>query len=204
MIEFNAFTTPYDKIYFIYPSAKDCLSDNEQKFIERLKKFSHVEILTEAPATTEEVLDLLLHPNDQILLICDDMQNELFKSPVIDEIYRRLANHGNVSILSIIQSGFMKNEPYYNSIWRNCNFLLIFNNPADGYYLNNLGRKLFGPKGGQYLCSAMKTAQEIMGMRCYVAMDAGITKKSSPMFPLRTLILPDDQASIKNAIIFKH
>lgn len=192
----------YAHIYFVYPSIVDCHSDKEKLFVQQLQAIPNLTVLESLPESCEEVLSLIIDPNDKYLLIADDSTN-VFASATMDEVYKRLSNHLNLSVLSIVQSGFHGKTPFYQSIFRSLNFLILFRPIADQHALALLGNKIFGPGGAAFLTDAMRQAQEWMGNRAYLVLDLSSDKVSNIHYPIRTLLLPTDGIDWPLPIVFK-
>lgn len=195
------FSNFYERIYYVYPSLKDCASEKERNVVAKLEAIPNLQLLDTLPFSIEEVCALSENPNKQYLLINDDSEN-VFSSPGIDALYRRLSNHLGIHCLSISQRAYCSKQPFYSSIWNCSNFFIYFRPVSDHLSLTHLGRKVFGAGGAQYLTAAMKKAHQLLGNHCYICIDLSTDKKSTLKFPVRTLIVPQEGVNVPGPILF--
>lgn len=202
LIEETIFGSYYHRIYMVYPSIVDCHNDDESEFLARLEAIPNLEILEAVPSTKEELAGLILDPNSDYLLLLDDSQSQVFKSPLIDEIYRRLSSHMKIHVVACVQNIFSR-DPYFQSVFRSCNYLIVFRPTSDIGSLACLGQKCYGPGGGHFLTSAMDIMVSLLGSRAYVCMDMTVGRASNISYPIKSLLVEDPVSSIKWPLVFK-
>ena len=136
-------------------------------------------------------MDLEKKLGEPKIIIIDDYLSDL-TGPAGKEIIRMVLNgshHLNVCVFILVQNMF---EKHLRTISLNCQYLVIFKSPRDGYQIQYLLRQIFG-KNCQNHVSAVKNALALP--YTYVFLD--LSQSCPEIVRIRTDILPSEETFCK-------
>jgi len=126
------------------------------------------------------------NPNENNLLILDDLMKECGKDPSICKIFTIDSHHKNISVFFIAQNLFFR-ERNFRTISLNCNYIILFNNPRDRTQISYLSRQMF-PEQPKFLLECFKDAVE---SKPYGYLLIDLTQTTSNEHRVQTNICPD-------------
>ena len=97
-----------------------------------------LEVLGSIP-TIDTLLSYVPDSSKSLLVLFDDMNEVLFNSPDVSELYVRISSHFNVSVLATSHTGFCSAK-YYQKIMRQLNVIIVWKSLSDK---SQLGRSQF-------------------------------------------------------------
>jgi hypothetical protein len=110
----------------------------------------NVEFFDQIPGIDE------FQPEDQTLLVLDDMMHDGGKNKVVSELFTKGCHHRNVSVIFIVQNLFHQAK-WMRDIGTNTHYLILFNNPRDKSQIQYLERQCF-PESKNFLVEAYSKA----------------------------------------------
>ena len=81
-------------------------------------------------------------PNQNNLLILDDLMNDVGKNKAIADLFTKGCHHKNISVILVLQNLFHKASEM-RDIHTSCNYMVIFKNPRDSAQISYLERQCF-------------------------------------------------------------
>lgn len=124
-------------------------------------------------------------PNSIVVL--DDLMNEVKDNTVVTNLFTRVTHHKNVFLIFITQNFFTHCKESV-SRRRNCQYVVLFKNPADSSEIRTISQKMF-PSSPQFLLSAYKNATD-KHPHGYLFLD--LRQETPDVLRVRTNILPQD------------
>ena len=180
----------YTLICYASPNLANSYLSHEQKFMDKLRDVSsptEVRFLSEIP-DMESIAEYVEDPNSKILMIIDDFHSAIWQSASIAHIMVRLSSHMGIDIMMTSHEGFGKG-PYYSTIFKNLNTIVLFQCLSDRTLNTYLGRKLF-PSKKNFLNLAFEKAFKICGPFCYLVFSFDNQNIINHLFSIQTRIFP--------------
>lgn len=126
----------------------------------------------------------IFSPEDNNLLIIDDLMNDAGKSSIVSNLFTKGSHHRNVSIILILQNLFHQGKKM-RDIHTSTNYLILFNNPRDKSQIKYLARQTY-PDNPNFVIDAYKQAcQDPFG---YLVLD--FTQTTPDYYRLSSGIFP--------------
>jgi len=91
--------------------------------------------------------DSYLNPSIRNLIVLDDVMASSSKDGKITELFTEGSHHRNLSVIAINQNLYFSKDPTQR---RNCQYMILFNNPIDQQQIMTLARQMF-PGKSSYL-----------------------------------------------------
>lgn len=137
---------PPERIVWVYGV------NNEKQFntIKSIVAPSEVEFLENIPSTD------MFSPEENNLLIIDDMMGVAGKSKSVADLFTKGCHHRNISVILILQNLFHQGSKM-RDIHTSTNYLVLFKNPRDCSHLSYVQRQCF-PNHKRFLFEAYKDA----------------------------------------------
>ena len=95
-----------------------------------------------------------LQPNS--ILVLDDLMNEVKDNTSVTNLFTRVTHHKNVFVIFITQNFFTQCKEGI-ARRRNCQYIVLFKNPADSTEIRTISLKMF-PNSPKFLLRAYKDA----------------------------------------------
>ena len=168
------FRHPIQKVYWIGGEPpRDIFNEKQLDF----------QYINELPTSYEFVVN-------NSMVIIDDMMSESKDDVAISNLFTKITHHYNVFAIYITQNFFEQcNE---NRIQRrNCQYVVLFKNPADMSIIRTIGSKMFPDKPG-YLTSSYNDA--VKYAHGYLLLD--LRQETDDCLRVRTMILPHEYPMI--------
>jgi hypothetical protein len=192
------FEKPFEKIIYCSPGYKEF--DTDENYYNDLKNVCP-NIIFISRIITENDIFYELSMRKHVLIILDDFESELFTNDFLSNLYTRLSNHNNISIISVVQNGGLRNKKHFYLIMRSCNSFLIFENRCDKNFAMMLSRKMF-PYCKSFIEICLQKAAKILGEYPYVVVDCTPQNSLSRTFPVKTAIIPTSEKNFE-PVLFK-
>ena len=93
-----------------------------------------------------------IQPNS--ILVMDDLMNEVKDNAAVTNLFTRVTHHKNVFVILITQNFFAQCKESV-SRRRNCQYVILFKNPADSSEIRAISTKMF-PSSPKFLLRAYK------------------------------------------------
>jgi hypothetical protein len=119
------------------------------------------------------------------LMILDDLQYEISKSPEVSNAFTRNCHHNLVSLIFICQNFYYKN---IRTITTNCKYLCIFKNPRDSAAITHLSRQCNGGKRNKLMENAY--AECMTKPYGYIVID--LSQSQDDRYRLRDSLFPEE------------
>ena len=134
----------------------------------------------------------LFDPKEVNVLILDDLMQQCGNTASICEIFTVDSHHKNISVFFLTQNLFPP-EKYARTISRNCNYVIVFDNPRDRSQIINFAKQMF-PSNTNFLTESF---QDIINCRSYGYLFLDLTQHpvygtSRNPFRVQTGICPDE------------
>ncbi len=100
--------------------------------------YPKVEFLRGVPINLEK--DEFLDPGINNVIILDDMASETSKDKRVTDLFTEGSHHRNLSVISLNQNLYISKDPTQR---RNCQYLVLFNNPIDKQPIMTLARQMY-------------------------------------------------------------
>ena len=84
--------------------------------------------------------DAFIDPRKNNIIVLDDLMSTATKDPRITELFTEGSHHRNLSVLAINQNLYYSKDPTQR---RNCQYLVLFNNPIDKQATMTLARQMY-------------------------------------------------------------
>lgn len=84
--------------------------------------------------------DSYLNPSIRNLIVLDDVMASSSKDGRITELFTEGSHHRNLSVIAINQNLYFGKDPTQR---RNCQYMILFNNPIDQQQIMTLARQMF-------------------------------------------------------------
>ena len=118
------------------------------------------------------------------IVVLDDLMTESMNSPAVTNLFTRTAHHKNCFVIYITQNFFSQSKDCIIRR-RNCQYLVLFKNPADCTFIRSIGQKMF-PCNPQFLTNAYSDA--VKRPHGYLFLD--MRQETNDLLRVRTNILP--------------
>ena len=144
--------------------------------------------------TEEELFEEAEATKGPILLIIDDYSQELFSNDLVYKLFTRLSTHGTgiSTCVSIHQNINAKTSgKWYNLIFGNSNFFVVFRSLANRAAIGELSKKVF-PHGKNFIQRALNEATNICGMYPHVFIDASLKNPLNNRFGVRSNLFEEN------------
>ena len=128
----NIFTHKVSKIYYLYSEYQDIFD----KYKDRVSFTSDVSILD-------------IEPDENTLLIIDDLMDELSNSNQIRDLFTKKIHHRNISVILILQNIFVQGKVYV-TIRNNTCYYIIFDHGANYHSLEIFAQRFQGKHKNKY------------------------------------------------------
>lgn len=126
-----------------------------------------------------------VQPNSIIVL--DDLMNEAKDNIAVTNLFTRITHHKNVFVIFITQNFFVQCKEGI-SRRRNCQYIVLFKNPADSSEIRTISNKMF-PTNPKFLMRAFKDATDKKPFG-YLLLD--LRQETSEDLRVRRNILPHE------------
>ncbi len=148
------------KTYFlskVLARAKEKISPAPQRIIWLYKRWQplydyiskhvkpKVEFIRGIPLNLEK--DEFLDPRINNVIVLDDMASEAAKDRRVTDLFTEGSHHRNLSVFALNQNLYFSKDPTQR---RNCQYLVLFNNPIDKQPIMTLSRQMY-PSNSQEL-----------------------------------------------------
>ena len=166
------------------------------KFLEDLRSyFPHLEVIGGLPKSNEINDDLL--PK---LVIMDDLMSEMFRDPLMTDLFTRLSRHNSVSLVCTTQNYFDSGNS--KTIVRQCNVQVIFENPMDKVLTRSIGSAIV-PKQPDFLNNCFDSLRHFFPLEKfpYILIDGNANKNMKGIM-FRSHVFPDFSNEIKPICFF--
>lgn len=163
---------------------------------ESIKKyFQEAELIFGLPKPSDLIGDSL--PK---LVIMDDLMQQIFSSPFMEEVFIQHSHHSSCSLIFTTQNFF--NTGKTKTIIRQCNYKVIFNSPSDQLILRHIGCQL-KPENPNFLINIFSTLDRLFPKDDYkyVLID-GEPKSKMKQLRVRTHIFPNNDNKIQPLCFF--
>ena len=130
------------------------------------------------------------NPDENNLLILDDLMSEAEKDRSILELFTTDSHHANISVFIISQNLFSRGK-YSRTISLNCQYLIIFNNPRDKAQIYVLARQMF-PTNPSFLIECYEDATSLN----YGYLFLDLTQSTENKYRVQSGITPDESRII--------
>lgn len=114
--------------------------------------YPSVEFMQGIPLDLDQ--DSFIHPRTRNLVILDDLMSTASKDSRINELFTEGSHHRNLSVIAINQNLYNNKDPTQR---RNCQYMVLFNNPVDKQQIMTLSRQMFN-ENSQHLLKHFKEA----------------------------------------------
>ena len=144
--------------------------------------------------TEEELFEEAEATDGHILLIIDDYSQELFSTDLVYKLFTRLSTHGTgiSTCVSLHQNINSKTSgKWYNLIFNNSNFFVVFRSIANRAAIGELSKKIF-PHGKNFISRALNEATNICGMYAHVFIDASLKNPLNTRFGVRSNLFEEN------------
>jgi hypothetical protein len=92
--------------------------------------------------------DSYIDPSVRNLIVLDDLMATVAKDPRITDLFTEGSHHKNLSVVVLNQNLYYSKDPTQR---RNCQYLVLFNNPVDKQQISTLGRQMYPGKVPYFL-----------------------------------------------------
>jgi hypothetical protein len=92
--------------------------------------------------------DSYIDPSVRNLIVLDDLMATAAKDPRITDLFTEGSHHKNLSVVVLNQNLYYSKDPTQR---RNCQYLVLFNNPVDKQQISTLGRQMYPGKVQYFL-----------------------------------------------------
>lgn len=92
--------------------------------------------------------DSYLNPAIRNLVVLDDVMASSSKDSRVTELFTEGSHHRNLSIIAINQNLYFSKDPTQR---RNCQYMILFNNPIDQQQIMTLARQMYPGKTGYFM-----------------------------------------------------
>ena len=126
-----------------------------------------------------------IQPNS--IIVIDDLMNEAKDNIAVTNLFTRVTHHKNVFVIFITQNFFTQCKEGI-SRRRNCQYIVLFKNPADSTEIRTISNKMY-PGNPKFLIRAYKdaTSRHAYG---YLLLD--LRQETPEALRVRTSILPHE------------
>lgn len=189
----SLFDTKFNRILYCAPAKK---SQIHFQIYESIKKyFPETELIFGLPKPSDLIGDLL--PK---LVIMDDLMQQIFSSPFMEEVFIQHSHHSSCSLIFTTQNFF--NTGKTKTIMRQCNYKVIFNSPSDQLILRHIGCQL-KPETPNFLINIFSTLDRLFPQDDYkyILID-GEPKSKMKHLRVRTHIFPNNENKIEPLCFF--
>jgi hypothetical protein len=129
-----------------------------QKNDKQLSRIAEIAPIIEFYSGLPNTEALQLNPNENNLIIYDDLMDEIASNNKIKNLFTRESHHLNTTVIAIIHNLFNQ-EKYMRSISLNTHYFIIFQSPRDNRQISYFGGQVF-PKNPRFLGHAFQLATE--------------------------------------------
>jgi len=140
------FHPPPDRIIWAYG----------QKNESQLKRIAEISPIIEFHAGLPDTETLNLNPEQNNILILDDLMDEIAASKSTKNLFTRESHHLNTTVIAIIHNLFNQ-EKYTRTITLNTHYFIIFKSPRDNRQIKHFGWQVF-PNHPQFISKAFQIA----------------------------------------------
>jgi hypothetical protein len=125
-----------------------------------------------------------------MLLILDDLQTDVCKTPEMSTLFTVLGHHSNCSIGLVVQNLFPRSSgsTCIRDLFLNVHYICLFNSKRDKLQISNLGRQVF-PGQNSFLMSAYNDA---VSSRKYSCLVLDLHPDTSREYMVRTNVFPGE------------
>ena len=139
--------------------------------------------------TKEELMELTDYGTIPTLILFDDFNLELFNLELSQELFCRMATHGNISTLATLHSSSGSKAPYLSLCIQNANCFIIFPAFSDRRSINYLGSKLF-PGVSLFLPKCLQLVSGLFNhQHPYIYIDCSANNSLNSQYAVRSNIL---------------
>jgi len=128
---------------------------------------------------------------DHLLVVMDDMQNEIVKSPAMATVFTVLSHHSNISVMCLVQNIFPQAR-YSRDISLNCGYMILMNSKRDRLQLTSLARQLCPGKVPFF----MSAYDDAVSSENFGFLLVDIHPATPPQYMLRSRIWPDQMTVV--------
>lgn len=129
-----------------------------QKNEKQLNRIANISPRIEFHSGLPDTASLQLNPNENNMLILDDLMDEIATNSNIKNLFTRESHHLNTTVIAIIHNLFNQ-EKYTRTITLNTHYFILFKSPRDNRQINYFGGQVF-PKNPKFLGHAFQLATE--------------------------------------------
>ena len=122
--------------------------------------------------SVEEMVQYTDQSENRTLVVCDDFGEKVWYSSDLATATCRLSTHSRTDLILTNHSCFGKG-PYFSTIWRNCNTLIIFRILSDASIATYLQRKLF-PSKKNIIDLAFKKVHQYCGIYGFLVLQFSV------------------------------
>lgn len=97
-----------------------------------------------------------INPEENNLLILDDLMDELQKNKNCSNLFTRGSHHNNITVIAIVHNLFNQ-QKYTRTIALNTRYYVLFKSPRDTQQIQHFGRQIF-PQHKTFIPAALKQA----------------------------------------------
>jgi hypothetical protein len=130
-----------------------------------------------------------------MLLILDDLQTEMCKTPEMSVLFTVLSHHLNCSVLAVVHNLFPRGSPFIRDLFLNVHYVCLFNSKRDKLQISHLARQVF-PGQSAFLMSAYEDA---VSSRKYQCLILDLHPNTSREYMVRANVFPDELTWIYKA-----
>lgn len=108
--------------------------------------------------------DSYLNTATRNLIILDDVMASSSKDSRITELFTEGSHHRNLSVIAINQNLFFSKDPTQR---RNCQYMILFNNPIDQQQIMTLARQMYPGKTSYFMDKFKDAVKRVYGYTCF-------------------------------------
>ena len=195
---------PYSLIIYASPNLATSNLRHEHDFIDSFRELcapTECQFLSQLP-DLETISEYINQPDGKVCFIADDFHSQLWHSSTLADMFVRLSSHMGLDCIISSHQGFGKG-PYYSTIFKSANAIVLFNCLSDQTLNTMLGRKLFpGKKNFINLC--FEKVFRLCGPYGYLFFSFDNQQPINHIFSIRSRMFPfkDDDGKEKYLPIF--
>jgi len=191
------FTTEYQNIYYCMPEGP--LNTGTQRYIAELKQLCPgLQILEDLPS-----MELMRSSELPKLFILDDLMQQIFASPVMEQLFTAASHHFSNSIIFTMQNYYSSKKDL--TIQRNLTYRIIFQKSGELRYMRSISSQFSTDANFLDKCFALLDEEESpnSGVDNKFVLFDGHPQAPLRQFPVRGMILPRKDGEIR-PILFSH
>lgn len=172
------FNHPFTRIVYIYGQTEPPIQKTSNG------------ILIETVNGLENIMEIIesIKSSDNNCLVLDDLMNEIIDQKIMSDLFTKVSRHMNITVILLMQNLYPKGK-YTSNISRNCNYIVLMNNPRDKSQIKTLDTQVYG-KGSNFIqkCFNDATKNKPFG---YLLLD--FDQKTPDNLRVRSNIFPTDE-----------